>query len=105
MLQVNSNPDLNFFHLPSKMAFLNRQFSKMNSVKRSALHAFDGEGREVLIGLTFEETIEFAILDAVPPKADGIQWQAVAASFPQAEARWLELFEKHSAAVKMREEK
>ena len=76
----------------------------MNSVRRSPLHTLDSEGREVLIGLTFEETIEFAILDAVPPKAGGIQWQAVAASFPKAEARWLELFEKHSAAVKTRDE-
>lgn len=62
-------------------------------------YQLDDEGREVLLGLTFEETVEFAILDAVPPKAGSIPWQAVTSSFPKAEARWLELFEKHQAAL------
>jgi hypothetical protein len=64
-------------------------------------HCLDDQGREVLIGLTFEETIEFGILDAVPPEAGSIQWEAVASSFPVAEARWLELWEKHQSACKM----
>jgi hypothetical protein len=52
------------------------------------------------MGLTHEETIEFAILDAIPPKVDSIPWEAVPSSFPRTEARWLELFEKHLVACK-----
>ena len=67
--------------------------------KSPQIYTTDNNGREVLIGLTFEETVELAILDAVPPQEGSIPWEAETSSFPESETRWLELFEKHLAAL------
>jgi hypothetical protein len=45
-------------------------------------YAFDGKDRRVLVGLTFEETAEFELLEVQSPVG-------------AAELRWLELFNKH----------
>jgi hypothetical protein len=45
-------------------------------------YTFDGRGRRVLVGLTFEETAEFELLEL----------QSLVGA---AELRWLELFNKH----------
>ena len=58
-------------------------------------------GRQVLTGLTFAETQEFALLDATPPKDEFghlLRWEIDEASFPPNQRRWLELFKKHRAA-------
>ena len=68
----------------------------------SQIYAKDDRGREVLVGLTYEETIELAILDAMPPKGQAISWEAEATAFPPTEARWLELYFKHQDACKLR---
>ena len=51
----------------------------------------DGDGRRVLVGLTFEETLEFETLDG-PPACD------VDARLD--EVRWRELYGKHDDAWK-----
>lgn len=48
-------------------------------------YTLDRLGRRVLVGLTFEETTEFELLEAQLPMY-------------QAELRWLELFNKHEHA-------
>jgi hypothetical protein len=54
----------------------------MISLLRSQIYSRDDQGREVLVGLTYEETIEFAIWDALPPAADSIPWEAAVTGFP-----------------------
>jgi len=51
----------------------------------------DGNGRRVLVGLTFEETFEFEALDGLP--ASDIDTHLD-------EARWRELYRKHDEAWK-----
>lgn len=48
-------------------------------------YTFDWNGRRVLVGLTYEETAEFEVLEAQPPTGS-------------AELRWMELFSKHDHA-------
>ena len=73
----------------------------MVNVLLPQIYNLDEQGRKVLLGLTYEETIEFAVLDAVPPTSSSIRWQAETSDFPQAEARWLELYFKHQAACRL----
>jgi len=61
-------------------------------------------GREVLIGLTYAETIEFRALDALSPfdgLGRGLEWETDDQSFPPSEARWLELYNKHRTACQL----
>ena len=58
-------------------------------------------GRKVLVGLTYAETCEFELLDAVPPtdeQSRALSWEIEESSFPPNQARWLELYKKHKAA-------
>jgi hypothetical protein len=58
-------------------------------------------GRRVLTGLTHAETNEFEALDAEPPvdeRGHPLAWETEENSFPQNQARWLELYKKHRAA-------
>jgi hypothetical protein len=58
-------------------------------------------GRQVLTGLTFAETQEFVLLDAMPPNDEFgylLRWEIDEASFPPNQRRWLELFKKHRTA-------
>ena len=58
-------------------------------------------GRKVLVGLTYAETCEFELLDAVPPTDEhsrALSWEIEESSFPPNQARWLELYKKHKAA-------
>jgi hypothetical protein len=77
----------------------------MISLLRSQNCGRDEQGREVLVGLTYEESIEFAILDAFPPAADSVPWEAEVSEFPPSEGRWLELYFKHQAARRLAEER
>ena len=70
----------------------------MVSLLRSRDYGRDDLGREVLVGLTFAETVEFAILDAVPPDRGSIPWEAEVSEFPPSEGRWIELYVRHLAA-------
>jgi hypothetical protein len=59
-------------------------------------------GERILVGLTFLETKEFERLDATPPRdAQGnlFPWPTEGRCLPPSERRWLELYEKHGAAV------
>lgn len=62
----------------------------------------DGEGRRVLIGLTFEETFEFEKLDLLPglhENGSRVLWEASGRSGATTLAeRWLELYSKHDRA-------
>jgi hypothetical protein len=51
----------------------------------------DGDGRRVLVGLTFEETFEFEALDGLPTFIVDTRLD---------EARWRELYRKHDEAWK-----
>jgi hypothetical protein len=77
----------------------------MVSLLRSQHYGRDEQGRELLVGLTYEESIEFAILDAFPPAADSIPWEAEVSEFPSSEGRWLELYFRHLAARRLAAEK
>ncbi len=70
----------------------------MVSVIYSRNYGRDDQGREVLLGLTYEETIEFAILDALPLDPRSIPWEAEVCEFPASEGRWLELYARHLTA-------
>ena len=51
----------------------------------SDLYCRDAYGRSVLIGLTYEETLEFEALDASSPTAEqalGLKWETDESSFP-----------------------
>lgn len=65
----------------------------------------DGDGRRVLIGLTFEETFEFEKLDLLPELHENgahVLWEAGGRSGATSGAalaeRWLELYRKHDRA-------
>lgn len=67
----------------------------------SDLYCRDAYGRSVLIGLTYEETLEFEALDASSPTAEqalGLKWETDESSFPPDETLWLELYKRHRAA-------
>jgi hypothetical protein len=67
------------------------------------IYSRDAEGRPSLVGLTFEETVEFLILDAEPPVDENgkvLRWEADEASFPNNQKRWLELYQKHRTACR-----
>ena len=70
----------------------------MVSLLHARSYGRDDQGREVLLGLTYEETIEFAILDAVPLDPHSIPWEAEVSEVPPSEGRWLELYARHLAA-------
>ena len=58
-------------------------------------------GRKVLVGLTYAETQEFELLDAMPPVDEHgriLEWEANEDSFPSNQVRWLELYKRHQAA-------
>lgn len=67
------------------------------SFKRSV----DGNGRSVIIGLTYEETIEFKSLDQTSPTdSDGnLGWYFQGGPITRSEQRWLELYEQHRLAM------
>jgi hypothetical protein len=78
-----------------KLPLSAKQFSVM-------CYSVDVFGRRVLVGLTYSETIEFEALDATPPideNGEILRWEVDEESFPPGEARWLELYRKHRAAV------
>lgn len=59
------------------------------------------EHRRPLVGLTFEETMEFEALEELPP-LDGngnIGWTFEGEPTTPREKRWLELYRKHETAV------
>jgi len=67
------------------------------------IYCQDAEGRTLLVGLTFEETVEFLILDAEPPvdeKGQVLRWETDEQSFPANQSRWLELYQKHRQACR-----
>lgn len=77
----------------------NRPFQGRFSM--SDLFKRDTFGREVLIGLTYAETIEFGALDATSPFDEfgrGLEWETDDNSFPPNERRWLQLYQKHRSA-------
>lgn len=63
-------------------------------------YQLDSSGRRCLVGLTYEETTEFETLDASLPYDGARVWPDE--SLPQLpmEIRWLELWEKHQAALR-----
>jgi hypothetical protein len=59
-------------------------------------------GERILVGLTFLETKEFERLDATPPwdqQGNVFPWPTEGRCLPPSEGRWLQLYEKHWAAV------
>jgi len=76
----------------------------LHSLPRLRSHRRDSFGRSVLIGLTFDETEEFERLNASPAvDKEGrlFPWPTDGDSLPRSEHRWLELYEKHSAACEL----
>jgi len=68
------------------------------------IYSRDAEGRPFLMGLTFEETVEFLILDAEPPLDENghdLRWETTEESFPVTQKRWLELYQKHRNACRV----
>jgi len=59
------------------------------------LHTLDTQGRRVLIGLSYEETMEFEALDE---RADPLPPEF--GTLPTTDDRWLALYEKHRAACR-----
>jgi hypothetical protein len=70
----------------------------MVSLLHSRNHGRDGQGCGVLVGLTYEETIELGILNALPPDPGSIPSEAEVSKFSPSEGRWLELYARHLAA-------
>jgi hypothetical protein len=68
-----------------------------NSPRR---YFIDGDGRRVLIGLTFEETFEFERLDHLSGEQDAghVLWDAGGRPASEPAQRWLELYRKHDRA-------
>ena len=62
-------------------------------------YQFDALGRAVLIGLSFEETEEFERLDDSLPYDGQLVWPPEDVPLLPMELRWLELYEKHQAAM------
>ncbi len=65
-------------------------------------YGLDREGRRVLIGLSFDETVEFERLDASLP-FDGLHvWPDLSEDIPllPIEVRWRELWAKHEVAMR-----
>ncbi len=63
-------------------------------------YTLDGMDRRILVGLSFEETVEFERLDKSLPYAGRHVWPfstAIVPGLPK-EVRWLELYRKHRAA-------
>ena len=54
-----------------------------------------------LVGLSFEETIEFEALEALPPLDDNgnVGWTPEGEPTTPREKRWLELYRKHERAL------
>ena len=65
-------------------------------------YQLDGEGRRVMRGLTFDETVEFEKLDASLPFGGIHVWPDPDLPLLPMEARWRELWEKHQAALSSR---
>jgi hypothetical protein len=64
-------------------------------------HSCPQETRRPLAGLSFEETIEFEALEALPPLDDNgnIGWTFEGQPTTPREKRWLELYRKHERAL------
>jgi hypothetical protein len=60
------------------------------------------EDRPCIAGLSYEETIEFEALDAIPPLDDdgNVVWPFEGEPVIHREKRWLELYRKHDRALK-----
>jgi hypothetical protein len=80
------------------LVFSLRRAGHMVSLLHSQDYGRDDQRREVLVGLTYEETIELTILNALPLAPGSIPWEAQASEFPPSEGRWLELYARHLAA-------
>jgi hypothetical protein len=67
-------------------------------------YTYDAEGRRVIIGLSFDETREFERIDARLPFRGKPVWPGFGDDIPllPMEARWLELWNKHEAALQER---
>lgn len=65
-------------------------------------HSCPQENRRCLAGLSFEETIEFEALEALPPLDDNgnVGWTFEGEPTTPREKRWLELYRKHERALK-----
>jgi hypothetical protein len=63
-------------------------------------HSCSQENGRCLAGLSFEETIEFEALDAMPPLDDNgnAGWTLEGEPIAPREKRWLELYRKHERA-------
>lgn len=61
----------------------------------------DNNGLSVIVGLTYEETIELEALDQTPPiDANGdTAWYFQGGPRSASEQRWLELYEQHRIAL------
>jgi hypothetical protein len=65
-------------------------------------HSCPQENGRCLAGLSFEETIEFETLEALPPLDDNgnVGWTLEGEPTTPREKRWLELYSKHERALK-----
>jgi hypothetical protein len=67
-------------------------------------YSVDKSGRRVLVGLSIEETFEFETLDDLAPLDDSgghIPWRD-GVPITSREKRWLELYQKHDAAWRVK---
>lgn len=62
-------------------------------------------GRRILVGLSFEETTEFELLDVSLPHDHKPVGTSAMVPLEQAEIRWLELYRKHRAAFEAMQNK
>jgi len=64
-------------------------------------HSYRQDNGRCLAGLTFEETIEFEALEALPPLDDNgnVGWTSEGEPTTPREKRWLELYRKHERAL------
>ena len=92
--------------MPGHVKFFSAARFKMflQSKFPSNLYSLNSVGERALIGLTFQETIEFEELDAIPPvdeQGNLFPWPTEGRCLPPSEDRWLELYEKHMAACRL----
>jgi hypothetical protein len=74
-----------------------KRFCIMNSSPRR--YCVDGEGQRVLVGLTFQETLEFEALDTIPADRAYTRPEACREEAKDTrKQRWVQLYTKHETA-------
>ena len=68
-------------------------------------YALDRMGRRILVGLSFDETTEFELLDVSLPHDRKPVGTSAMVPLERAEIRWLELYRKHRAAFEAMQNK